>query len=160
MEQDQERLERDRIRFMSYVTKSEDGCWLWKGGLDIKGYSVFFYRGKAVFGHRASLLLHNKVKDFIPGLQIRHSCRNKNCVNPNHLSEGTRKQKAEDKRRDGTNLSGTKCHFAKLNWDLVAEIRKLAEAGEMSRKEIATKYGVSSYAISSIISSKTWIPPL
>jgi hypothetical protein len=147
--------EKDLLRFMSYVSKAEDGCWRWSGGKDIKGYSIFFYKGKAMFGHRATLLLHNRVKQLNPELQICHACRNKDCVNPDHLKEGTRFDNAADKRRDKTNLAGERCHFSKLTWTAVADIRKSGE----SRKTLAETHGVSKSTISGILKGKTWINP-
>ena len=141
----------DLTRFLSYIEKKGD-CWWWKGGKDIKGYGVFWYKGKTQFAHRISLLLHNKVKDFKEGLQVLHSCRTTSCVNPDHLSEGTREQNSADKHRDGTSLVGERCHFSKLTWEKVKEIR----AKTTSRKELAEEYGVSLATISSIINNKSW----
>ena len=107
----------DITRFQKYVEKGEGECHRWKGGKDIKGYGIFFFKGKTWFAHRASLILYDRIKSLNPALQIRHSCKNKDCVNPDHLSEGTREENCADKRRDGTNLSGDKCHFSKLNWE-------------------------------------------
>jgi DNA-binding XRE family transcriptional regulator len=141
-------------RFLSYLEKKEDGCWVWKGGKDIKGYGIFWYKGKAQFAHRVSLLLHNKVKEFNPDMQILHSCRETGCVNPDHLSEGTRKQNSADKHRDGTALVGEKCHFSKLTWEKVRDIRKKFNT---SRKALAEEYSVSPTTIGLIINRKSWI---
>ena len=143
----------DIERFEGYIQKTDE-CWLWTGGRDIKDYGIFFYKGKAQFAHRVSLLIYKKLTALTPGLQVRHSCRNTCCVNPDHLSEGTRQQNAADKRRDGTNLSGTRCHFSKLDWEKVSEIRKSVN---VSRKDLASQYGVTPSSISSILRNKSWI---
>lgn len=145
----------DITRFQKYVEKGEGECHRWKGGKDIKGYGIFFFKGKTWFAHRASLILYDRIKSLNPALQIRHSCKNKDCVNPDHLSEGTREENCADKRRDGTNLSGDKCHFSKLNWEKVSEIRNKSET--TSRKALAQEYKVSLSAISSIINRNSWI---
>jgi DNA-binding XRE family transcriptional regulator len=145
-------MNQDIKRFETYVNKTDE-CWLWIGGKDVKNYGIFFYKGKTQFAHRVSLLLYNKVPSLTPGLQVRHSCRNTCCVNPDHLSEGTRQQNAEDKRRDGTNLSGTRCHFSKLDWEKVSEIRSSVD---MTRQELTKKYGVSSSSIGAILTNKSW----
>ena len=147
-------MNKDLVRFESYLTKS-DTCWLWKGGKDIKGYGIFFYNGKASFAHRISLLLYNKIKNFTPGLQVLHSCRNKDCVNPDHLKEGTKEENAQDKVRDGTDLRGERCHFSKLNWTKVDEIRK--KANQSTRANLAQEFGVSQSTIGLIINNKSWI---
>lgn len=140
-------------RFMSYVDKKEDGCWVWIGGTDVKGYGIFWYKGKTQFAHRVSLLLHNRVKELNPEKQVLHSCKSKGCVNPDHLSEGTREENSADKIRDGTVLRGSKCHFSKLTWDKVDEIRQSSQ----TVREIAQMYKVADTTIRLIIKGKTWI---
>lgn len=149
-------MDKDLTRFLSYIEKKPDGCWGWKGGKDIKGYGICWYKGKTWFAHRVSLLLHNKVTQFNPGKVIRHSCRNTSCVCPDHLEEGTREENAKDKVRDGTDLRGDRCHFSKLSWDIVADIRKKSVDG-MKLKTLSQEYGVSASCISAIVRNKTWV---
>ena len=60
----------------------DDGCWEWLGSTST-GYGCF-RRG---YAHRYSYELH---KGAIPdGLQIDHLCRNRLCVNPDHLEAVT-----------------------------------------------------------------------
>jgi len=139
---------------MSYVEKKGD-CWLWCGAKDIKGYGIFYYKGKAQFAHRVSLVLHNKDEHFklTPGKIVCHSCKNKNCVNPGHLREDTLQSNSKDKHRDGTAQTGDKCHFSKLNWNQISEIR----SSNLKIPEMAQKYQVSVSAVRRILQGKTWI---
>jgi len=139
-------------RFEKYINKT-DSCWLWTGGKDIKGYGVFFYKRKTQMAHRISLIIYERKTQLTPGLQVLHSCRNTSCVNPDHLREGTYHDNSQDKRRDGTNLTGEKCHFSKLIWTDVNEIRKSKD----TPKEIAKRYEVSTSTIHNILNNKTWI---
>ena|SRR3990167_3261492 len=67
-------------RFWSKVEKT-DSCWNWKGSR-IQGYG-YFRLGKWRRAHRIS---YEWSKGKIPnGLQIDHLCRNRSCVNPNHM---------------------------------------------------------------------------
>jgi uncharacterized protein YjcR len=84
---------------------------------------------------------------------VSHSCRNRDCVSPDHLSEKTKSENnGADKKRDGTDNSGTKCHFSKLDWDKVSEIR----TSNLKIKDLSKTYGVSNSCISSILRGKTW----
>lgn len=142
-------MEQDLVRFNKYIKKI-NGCWLWTGAKDIKGYGIFFYKKKSQFAHRVSLLLHEKVKELQQGLQVCHSCTNKNCVNPEHLREDTQLSNSEDKRRDKTNCAGIRCHFAKLTWEIVDEIRSNPKLDNCS------KYNVSKSTITKILNGKSW----
>jgi hypothetical protein len=148
-------MERVKERFESYVVKEDSGCWRWTGGKAITGYGVFFYNKLTQLAHRVSYKLYHS-KEIDPGLLVCHSCTNKHCVAPEHLSLGSRtKNNGPDRRRDGTDCSGSRCHFSKLTWDSVRAIRTAAEAGE-TRKSIAAKYAVTLSTVSAIIRKKSW----
>lgn len=68
------------------------GCHVWTATLSSAGYGCFFVRdaGRQVLAHRFS---YERSKGAIPaGLHIDHLCRNKKCVNPDHLEAVTRQE--------------------------------------------------------------------
>ena len=71
-----------KIKIMSY------GCWEWQANINKKtGYSKLRSMGKDYLVHRLS---YEIFKGHIPkGLIIDHLCRNRKCVNPNHLEAVT-----------------------------------------------------------------------
>jgi HNH endonuclease len=79
-----------RERFWRHVEpEPKSGCWLWTAGVDGKGYGQI--RGDhQVDGStkylRAHRVAYEMAKGSIPkGLVLDHLCRNKTCVNPDHL---------------------------------------------------------------------------
>jgi hypothetical protein len=80
-------------RFSERAARQDDGCIVWTGGLTIGGYGVFAgvtARGseKKVMAHRWAYEQH--VGPIAEGLDIDHLCRNRACVNPDHLEPVTR----------------------------------------------------------------------
>ena len=67
------------------------GCWEWRGYKNSGGYGVFHaYARKKLMAHRISYqLLCGRIPT---GLVIDHLCRNRGCVNPQHLEVVTNRE--------------------------------------------------------------------
>lgn len=75
----------------SKVQVLESGCWKWLGNIDKAGYGQGSW---TVEGRRRTFLVHRLTYELfvgpIPlGLTIDHLCRNRGCVNPEHLEPVT-----------------------------------------------------------------------
>jgi hypothetical protein len=87
-----------------YVKKCR-GCLLWKLATNKDGYGMVNVKlndgnYKILPAHRVFYSLMGVV---IPeAMDIAHSCKHRNCVNPEHLSVKTREENNGDKVRDGT----------------------------------------------------------
>lgn len=74
-------------RFWGKVDKESAECWIWRGPINGSGYGVFGFRRTSTPAHRASYFIrHFSIE---PGLQVDHLCRNRRCVNPDHLEAVT-----------------------------------------------------------------------
>ena len=71
-------------KFWSKVTKT-NGCWIWEGGCTKQGYGNFSINPeRSMLAHRFS---YKELVGPIPaGHDIHHTCKNKKCVNPEHLT--------------------------------------------------------------------------
>ena len=69
-------------RFWDKVEKTSN-CWNWTASVDTNGYGQFISAGRNCRAHRVAFEL---LKESIPTeKQLDHLCRNKRCVNPDHL---------------------------------------------------------------------------
>lgn len=62
----------------------KDGeCWLWTGPKDRDGYGQHYLDGKVRVAHRSVyILLRGEIPE---NNHLHHTCKNKACVNPEHL---------------------------------------------------------------------------
>lgn len=81
-------------RFWAFVLKA-DGCWIWQGGRDRKGYGHFTLPDKQQRqAHRLAYEL--TFGPILPGVHCLHTCDNPPCCNPAHLWIGTRSDNMRD----------------------------------------------------------------
>ena len=77
------------IRFLKKI-EVKGSCWEWTASKFTDGYGSFNLKGKIKGAHRISYeLFKEKIsKD----LTVDHLCRNRKCVNPNHLEAVTNQE--------------------------------------------------------------------
>ena len=73
-----------------YIPEPNSGCWIWLGALAPQGYGMI--KDGNNDNRRAHRISFNLFKGNISDeLEIDHLCRNKACVNPDHLEAVTHK---------------------------------------------------------------------
>ena len=74
-------------RFIDSISPQPNDCWDWTGTIGSGGYAGFVGN---MMAHRWSYQFFNGP---IPaGLDVDHICRNRKCVNPDHLEPVTRSE--------------------------------------------------------------------
>lgn len=101
-------------RLLAKTVRSGD-CLLFTGCINKNGYGSFRFNGKTANVHKVSYILHHG--DIPDGLVVMHSCDNRNCVEPTHLTLGTQSDNLRDMARKGRSGS-------KLSNEDVAAIRQ------------------------------------
>ena len=93
-------------RFLSKVQVDPDtGCHVWTAYLDRQGYGKFSANGRMVLAHRFA---YEQKRGAIPsGLQIDHLCRNRSCVNPDHMEPVTPRENMARGTNQAAFMAGT-----------------------------------------------------
>jgi hypothetical protein len=87
-------------------TDGDRGCWEWARQRSPEGYAIVRWQGCSQLAHRVAYeLLVGPIPD---GLQIDHKCRNRGCVNPNHLQAVTSLANNENRSTGSTIASGAR----------------------------------------------------
>lgn len=73
----------------SFLKDPSSGCWIWRGRLSKKGYAYARLDGKVVRAHRAVYQAMNAY--IVAHWDVDHLCRNRACVNPEHLEQVPRR---------------------------------------------------------------------
>ena len=100
----------DDERFWANVDASGD-CWEWTSALHPSGYGYFTAKGRKSWrAHRYAWTL--LVGEIATGMTLDHRCRNRRCVNPDHLEPVTSE---ENNLRSGSfsaiNARKTHCKY-------------------------------------------------
>lgn len=84
---------------LSKTSKQKNGCWVWNGRVNHKGYGKASWNGKEARVHR---VIYEHFHGAVPeGMQVCHHCDNPPCCNPEHLFVGTALDNEHDKLRKG-----------------------------------------------------------
>lgn len=114
-------------------------CWEWQGVVNNKGYGTTSYgRDRKVKGLDGPRLAHRtsyelSVGPILEGLHLLHSCDNRLCCNPVHLSPGDAKQNMQDKVDRNRQQKGEQIHGSRLTSDQVREIKLMFLMGYKSQ---------------------------
>lgn len=84
-------------RFWPKVDKLDNGCWVWTAATNGKGYGIFRGgQGRDANGSRKWILAHRFAFELLRGAitspELDHRCRNRPCVNPDHLEPVTHRE--------------------------------------------------------------------
>jgi hypothetical protein len=142
--------ESDRERFKRFIDKRENGCWVWTGTKQgANSYGVFWLNRQQIGAHRAAHILFKG--PVLPEQVVRHSCDDRTCANPDHLSVGTHAENSQDMLDRGRHRVVTK-----LKADEVSAMRAeyVPRDGELVR--LADKYRVAISTVEAIVSGRLW----
>lgn len=145
-------------KFWAKVDDTND-CWKWLGTKDKNGYGLMYVGHILGSGTtiRSNILSHLINIGPIPkGLFVCHTCKSKECCNPEHLELGTPRKNARDRVRDGTVLVGSNNPSSKLSVQDVKEICRLYFNEKYTQVKLGELFGVDYTTIGLITTGKHW----
>lgn len=148
-----------------YLIDPKTNCWIWQRAKSAAGYgqlqdwNLETKKQKTMYAHRVSFTHYTGIE--VPdGKDLMHSCDNRACINPDHLSIGTRRDNMADCKNKNRHHHGLKATLAhgkrKLYPFQVAAIRNLRLSG-MKNKDIAKNFNISKETISGINTGRSWM---
>lgn len=127
-------------------------CINFSGHIRAGGYGQQWYKGKTHYAHRVAYM---KAHGAIPeGVQVRHTCDNPSCINPDHLVLGSHADNQNDKAVRGR-VKGSKNPNSKLTEKDADCIRELVEQGA-SQRSVAKRYDVAPQTVNNIVHRRNW----
>lgn len=102
----------DHERFLKFINVSSSGCWEWTARVTKSGYGTFSIKHKEYRAHRVSYSIFKESPDV--NLLVDHICRNRRCVNPEHLRLVDYKTNMRENSLSITGKNGLKTH---CKWD-------------------------------------------
>ena len=141
-------------KILNNVVVSESGCWEWQLSGIPNGYGRVYHSGNRELAHRYSYrAFHGEIPE---GCVVMHSCDNRKCCNPEHLSAGSPSSNMLDMVTKGRHRPpdnrGESHGLAKLTVTEVVAIFK----DNRKQSDIASAYGVTKATVSAIKGGKRW----
>lgn len=131
-----------------FNTELNDNCWLWNLYVNINGHGTINFAGNKALTHRVSYMVYNNV--VIPSKdQIYHKCKNKNCVNPDHLYIPNNEENSDQHIHSISSIK------SKINTDTAQKILDSKNNGTIMER--AKLYDVSISIVHAIDKRKTWV---
>jgi hypothetical protein len=134
---------------MANVDHDGDECLLWPFKVSTPGYGQFNYQYVHYLAHRYMCrLVHGEPP--MPSHHAAHSCGNRRCCNPRHLSWKSPRDNQLDRKKHGTTVKAQ----SKITLMQANQIKALK--GIEGSVSIAARYGITESNVRLIHEGKIW----
>ena len=137
------------------IRNSETGCLEWDESRHLReGYGSIRVMNQRHLVHRLSHVLW--VGPIPHGMLVRHSCDNRRCIEPAHLSIGTIADNIADMDARGRRAIRAKAGRAKLTEEQVRHIREKFKPRVYTLQMLADELGICLRQVHMIARNKSW----
>lgn len=120
----------------------ETPCWVWQLSV-VHGYGRIKRGGRMQQAHRYYYEQRHGALPKGHVIELHHCCENKLCVNPDHIEPVEA-------------ITHRRIHRSSATAEIVAEIRRRYVPYEVTRKMLATEYGLSVRQVTKIVQGASW----
>lgn len=158
------------VFYRNQATDPATGCSIWTGIHTRIGYPFIGFRDVAtdktglMTAHRLSLMI-KLGRDIAPGMNANHTCHRRNCVNPDHLYEGTQAEKMRSLSQDNhLTRQGGSYHHKQKNRNYAYSEQEVIWARTATNAELMAKYGIPTVKLASDFRGRmrrsyvSWLP--
>ncbi len=137
--------------WLEFHCKDFEGCKIWLGATGSDGYAQ---RNILVNGVKKKHMVHRFVYSVIHNEKYsgdwiaRHTCNNKNCINPKHIIKGSREENSLDCR---SYSKATKLKEDDVRYIIEEFLKKEFTTQKSFSEPLAKKFNVSIFAITNIV---------
>ena len=136
-----------------YTIDPSTECHLWASYLTKDGYAQITYNNSKI--RVSKFILEKKLgRPLLENYETCHTCNNRNCINPQHLYEGTHKQNALDMKKAGS-CKGVKNGHSKISVETAIKIKQELVIGNKPFL-ISKKFNVPPTLVANIKKGSSW----
>ncbi len=144
----------EQLSFFARALRSDtDECILWPHQKTKDGYGRLWLFGRPVFAARA-ICAQTRGAPPDESWHSAHSCNQRACINPRHISWKSPSENMADKVEHGTHQVGEVNPHAKLTEEQVLEMRRLRPSHSLS--QLADIFEVTPTTVSRIVRRLGW----
>lgn len=132
-----------------------NGCWIWTGSVQSKGYPVCGIPGKrsrTQLVHRLALAI--KLGHRVDGMSI-HSCDVRRCCNPDHLRDGSAHDNMRDAKERGRLRTGERNPSSRITAVQARDVKLMVDKG-VPIATVSRATGIARHVVVDIANDATW----
>lgn len=148
-----------RLQYLTRTIAAHDSneCLIWPFHICKRwGYGYVHVPGEGKPSKRIHRVAFKLAHGHYPLHDGCHTCDNRACYNPRHVVDGTDVQNFGDMIAKGRSARGERNNQATITAEIVIAARTEYARGDITRRELADKYGLSFSGMKKVLNGQAW----